>query len=827
MIERRKSVGFGLVILTFNLMLLLHYAFVLLLNKYIAEPSFALYEGVGLFFNKNKIHELMVYSMDVVALFCLFSSYMLRKDLIEKILKKGFDRMYICFHRSISGALVVVLLFVVLPLVNGIFGSQNSMASFYARFAGQALLLVVLWFSYFNLRENRFVISRFDWLNSNVVGILLLVICYAQLVSLVYDPLVHRPKLVNEYYAIPEQTMLEGKYVDNTKYLRRSIKSPVFYKYDVMAGDANSNVLKADGDYRGIVFHHISALGDLTADQLFHDKRDGSLAFNMSKPLDGMLWIEDPAAYKLITELSERNLAMQANDYPASLDEFLSKNKYELHQQVLSRFMLHHHNFVLSPVNELSLGKKFNEVGAQYGLGGAVIIKQILQFAGGVTLHGWLRLCYLFYLLYFALFILIVFSISRNILLTAIVFMLSMTVINYRGYDIILMPPGESPWRHMFDIVVMYMLYKYQNRQHIAWYVLAGLISVLSVYINPQIGMMILLAYVASTTLQSLVEKKRIAIVFSWSAIIAIAALLITFIYSSHDQLGAYYLKGVVGIRILYISIAVQVLIMLLGYVMLYRVMRLLNKGKSLAMMFLLFYCQALLFYVAWHFDVNGITSRFFIYTLTYVLLAYYSGFWEWLSIRTGGIAPKAIMVLVILFYGLSVGNVFGQMRKYQAIFKDHKSYDWNFERAKITSTINPIFFQESVKMIDKYSRGVRGIYIISKYDNILPFVSCRYSEMPFQDLSWFLITEKEVADTVTHIKKGDPEYLYVDTDIYRNFNNDIIDERIPEIGRLSKESIWRVQRLKLLNRVYEGVADDYTLKEQGVLISVYKKNKP
>jgi len=65
-----------------------------------------------------------------------------------------------------------------------------------------------------------------------------------------------------------------------------------------------------------------------------------------------------------------------------------------------------------------------------------------------------------------------------------------------------------------------------------------------------------------------------------------------------------------------------------------------------------------------------------------------------------------------------------------------------------------------------------------------------------------------------------------VDTDIYRNFNNDLIDPKIPVIGYLSQESIWRVQRLKLLNKIFEGVSGDYTLIKKGILISIYKRVK-
>lgn len=828
MIKRKVFDGLSLGILALNLMLFLHYAFVVLFNKIVPVPTFGLYEGVGLYFNEHKIHELLVYAMDVVSLFVLFGAYVFRTDALKAVMRKMFGRMYLHALRSMGGAALLVLLSVLLPLALCFIGSQDSVDSFWARLAGQSLVLTGWWFAYGIDRKK--TVERKGGRKpesgrySNTVGWILLLVCYGQLVSLVYEPLVHRPRIINEYYAIPEQTVLDGKYVDNTDYLRQSIKSPIFYKYDVASGDVTSNIVKSDSSDKGFVFPHKSALTDLSTDQIFYDKRDGSCAFNMKKPLDGLLWIDDAAAFRVLSVLAERNQKMEAKDFPPSLDEFLGKNKYELHQQVLSRFMIHHHNFVLSPVNELSLGKNVKEVGAQYGLGSALIFNQILQHTGGVTLQGWLKLCYLFYLVYFALFILIVYRVSNSIPLTSFVFMLSMAVINMRGYDIVLMPPGESPWRHMLDVLVMYSVYRYQKHQQAAWYVVAGLLAVLSVYINPQVGVMILIAYAASMALHTVFEKKRYGLVLAWIIIVLAAGFSVYLLSSSRDQLGEYYLKGVVGVKILYNYIILEVALILVGYYMLYRVMQRSDVKVYLPLMYLFFYSQALLFYVAWHFDVNGITSRFFIYILTYALLAYYSGFAQWLSGRAGGTIAKAMLTLAIVYYGVSIAKVYGQMNAYSSIFENHKSYNWNFDRAKIESTMDPVYFEQSVKLINTYSAGHKGIYIISKYDNILPFLSGRYSEMPFHDLSWYLITDKEVEEVVNRIRTARPEYLYVDTDIYRNYNNDIIDNRIPQIGYLSTESTWRVQRLKLLNKVYEAVQGDYALKERGSLITVYQK---
>ena len=105
---------------------------------------------------------------------------------------------------------------------------------------------------------------------------------------------------------------------------------------------------------------------------------------------------------------------MGIKKYSNDIIGFLQKNRYEIHQQVLSRFMIHHHNFILSPVNEISLKRDYKEINAQYGLGGAIIINKILLSFGGVSLQSWLKLCYSFYLLYFAAFIGVVSLITKT-----------------------------------------------------------------------------------------------------------------------------------------------------------------------------------------------------------------------------------------------------------------------------------------------------------------------------------------------------------------------------------------------------------------------------
>ena len=89
--------------------------------------------------------------------------------------------------------------------------------------------------------------------------------------------------------------------------------------------------------------------------------------------------------------------------------------------------------------------------------------------------------------------------------------------------------------------------------------------------------------------------------------------------------------------------------------------------------------------------------------------------------------------------------SYYATRQEYEEIFVTHKTYNWNLEKAKFRSTMDPEYFVDSVSLIQTYAPSHNGIHIISKYDNFLPFLAKKYSAMPFFDLQWFLLTAKEV----------------------------------------------------------------------------------
>jgi hypothetical protein len=99
-----------------------------------------------------------------------------------------------------------------------------------------------------------------------------------------------------------------------------------------------------------------------------------------------------------------------------------------------------------------------------------------------------------------------------------------------------------------------------------------------------------------------------------------------------------------------------------------------------------------------------------------------------------------------------------------------------------------------------------------------------KYSAMPFFDLQWFLLTEKEVNLCIERIHTHKPQYLFVDTDMERDLNGEIITADLRFISGLGGESLLRVQRLNLLQDIFTAVKEDYEPVKQGTLLTVYKR---
>ncbi|EKD92065.1 MAG: hypothetical protein ACD_29C00210G0003, partial [uncultured bacterium] len=168
--------------------------------------------------------------------------------------------------------------------------------------------------------------------------------------------------------------------------------------------------------------------------------------------------------------------------------------------------------------------------------------------------------------------------------------------------------------------------------------------------------------------------------------------------------------------------------------------------------------------------------------------------------------------------------------KQYQEIFVTHHVYDWHFSRASFLTTMDPAPFANAIQLIDHYNKG-SSIYMISRYDNFLPFLSGKYLALPYSQLDLSIVTKKEFLNVINIIHMKKPKYIFVDTDVESNHFSDIMNPNDPLILMMGPKnpgyslSAGRVLVLQNLKNVFNAIKNSYHKVAAGDLISVYERN--
>jgi hypothetical protein len=728
-------------------------------------PSYPYHESVALYFNGYKKSELIHYLIGVMVIGIWFAMLLL----LQEALKRRTRFSFIYLFNRLCGRMFAILFFVLLPfliLVSGILLEFKIFASI--AIAVLAAWLPV-WFKQISRKRGiNTVEAMLQKIKSRLVKIdffkVLIVVGYVQLLVLFYEPIFQQIKIITEYWGIDEYTILDNNHTVGKHSYMETISNKIVYSP-----------------------------------------------------------IEDDGAHFVVGEKKYIfNTGTSASKLTYDEKKFLKNNEFEVRWQTFGRFMIHHNSFVYVPVQEVELHKDSQLIHAQYGLGLTWIMGKIFSWSGGVSFDKWLRVSYSVYYAYFLIFLIVVHRLTRDWRFTAIIFLFSLSVVNSRGYDFLLLPPGESPWRHFFDLWVVWFLYSFGKTKNILYYWLALGFGIVSIIMNPQIGAMIFVPIVLIGVFFA-VFQRELRWKISTASLVALALFSAAWsICASTDDLTMYYIDGVIGFSIPLWQLLFFLSLLAAGYALMLMLAKHLKNEHLLPLLFLFFYSQELFVYVVWHYNWDGLKSRAFIYILTAGLITYYASK-TWTE-RLNKIVWGLLTAFALLVYTVSVVKVFKSKIDYDEIFKTHITYAWTMDKARFISTMNPAPFENGVNLIKKYSGNQNGIYIISEYDNLLPFLANRYSQMPFFDLKWYLITPREVDKTIQILQSHKPEYIFVDSNINRDYAKEIIDPKIPFIGYLYQESAWRVQRLMLLRQVFSAVGANYELVEKGALISVYKR---
>jgi hypothetical protein len=683
----------------------------------------------------------------------------------------------------------------------------------------------------------------------------LLFILSAQFIHM-FLPFVTSPlHVMNSFLDIPEHTFLNSSINpsnneifknilvdDRPKDKKSCFENIAFINDHFLFGNVNRYSIQSDGkrDPYPKPGSYVSSLNEPKYDFLQDQSQNDSLLyyFNnriqaftaISKFPDGFaqasIFIPDYVQRKEIRSVVESTNRMEKylkkRVLSAAEKEFMRANIFEIHWQILNRWAIHHHNFVLGPINEYNLGKSLKDLCMQYGFFSVIVGKTVLNAMGGITFSNYFTALYSIYYLYYALLIAVSFVIFRNIRYVLLSATLFFATLNAIGFHFLYISPGLNPIRHFFDVFVILFLFLYSRHNRLIYIYLAVAFGLIGILNNAQIGLFCYLALLVTYVVKNIFEKQMSIYTYVHAIIFSVLGGLI-YLYASkigNPGISPYYLMGLLGFPnkfIVLIAICCAFI-----YYLLFLIAK--KDHKSVFLPFFLFiYSQGLLFYFVWGTTVYHFLNFACIYVLFLISILHLLVNHSLILKMNQRYIINILLICSMLFYLKSTVNYYHERAEYDSIFRSHIEYDWVFEKMRIKSTMPPQFFSNSRDLIHKYSSD-SGIYIISKYDSVLPFLSDRYSRMPFFELSYFLVTPKEIRECIYLLEKDKPEYLYVDTDIDRHFNVDIISPNVPVLGYLHEESVWRVQRLNLLKEIFNAVRNNYEPVEEGSLITVYRR---
>lgn len=515
---------------------------------------------------------------------------------------------------------------------------------------------------------------------------------------------------------------------------------------------------------------------------------------------------------------------------PSLHEKLIRDNSREYFYQLSNRGVFNHIGNVLNPVNEYLNGKPPSEIYFQYGLGFSFVYKWTMEFFGGLSVQNYFK-CHIFYVLYWLIYFFISIYLFRSGLFT-LFSMLALALSFFSlGYDGFLIAPGINPLIHFFDLSLIFLLFKYFNSRKLSDLILALGAGIVGVFLNQQFGLFGILAAAISLAvfyLENYSGVKRMQLI----AILPVAVffpLIFSrlFLPVATDSVFGYFLKGYFSFPPDRQFVAIIMTNAALSYAFL-----LWKKNDRTPLkylfVFLFLYFQALLVYYFW----SGLTNHFWplfpIMALQLLVMTKIVGninFFKYKLLKT-----TLITVILAAFIHVTVNAgefYYRQKKTYSKIFETHKVYSWEFNRARIISTIDPEPLSDSIEILRKYSgtgADGKGVFIISVFDNILPLLAERYSLMPFFEMQWFLITNKEVNDTVLRIKRLKPQYIFIGNEVAADQFLDpwlvLYDESVGKDERDSASG-----RLQELRNVFLAIKSDYTPVTKSELLTVYKLN--
>lgn len=504
--------------------------------------------------------------------------------------------------------------------------------------------------------------------------------------------------------------------------------------------------------------------------------------------------------------------------------EFINKNFEEKILQTFDRYYFHESSFVLCPLNEYLLDKPNKEIFSQYGFLAILVIDKMMNFLGGFSIVNYDKSMKILHLVYYLFFVYFIFRFFKNQYERLVMLLILGISLFFNSYYFFQYPPGHVPVRHMFDILILYCLWKAERNKLLLLKFFTLMMVALTIFVNKETGLFTLIAFLGALFIEIIIklasERKSLSETLFLLLSFAVGILSLKLYPFAPNPSSKYFLDGFYSFQVNLMELNIVLFAIFSGWATLIILWRNLSEHKKLKMyIFSMLYAQCFYFYFVW----GGGHAHFFtllpIYILPWVIVGS-----TVVSFKYQEIVYPFIAVTLFLFYCWGIKEFSIQKINSDKVFQNHITYTWNFERTGgFLSTIDPKPFEEDVKLISKYEDESR-IYMISKYDNIFSIFAKKFSALQFFELRSLIVTASEFNAIKEQLSTAD--LIFVDNDIDRDFNKEMksIDFWHTNPFMILEHIKQRIPKLLNLKNLFNEVKDNYELVEKGNLISVYKK---
>ena len=645
----------------------------------------------------------------------------------------------------------------------------------------------------------------------------------------VYDQL----KVVDEFYDIPTTIINNGeehidfdKYI-NDNYLNGIRKKSNFYNYNEYSKDycvylREPELLRKYVKSGGII-SRINSAYTVDGDEFCI----WELPDNDSEILELLPNANDLKEVNLLLmrlKVHDNLIKNNNKKHRKEIKSFIKKYMYQVHWQILSRGFIHHHNHLMSPMNDLELGRPLDAIFAQYGLLQSYVIKEILKQFNSFDYNGLQKILFISYIIYILSLIVISSNFTKYKFFSLNLFVFIVFTIMLLSFQYLYLGPGFALPRHFFDVFLVFFSSLYLSKKNIVYLLIADLLCVLSVLNNGEFGLALLISFMGILFVKRFSNLLKCDLELFSSLIVFTICLLLYFkisSISSSDKVVSNFLSGSLAFPIPIGAIVFVICYIILSYLV-FIAMRASSYKNAYSYLLLTFYLQGLTVYwfrsyALYHFLPFAPIVGFHLLILFDFICERYKldskRFNTWI----------AVILFVLICVNIVPYNK--SLREFQRVFENSVTYEWNYPHTNFVSTMNPNYFNDSVRLINDYSNNDKGVVILSKYDSILPLISEKYSTLPFIDVQWYLVRPKDKCLVANSIISQNKEYIFVDKDfINRSFMQDIVPIS-SQWSYLHEESVWRAQRLYQMQHIYRLIHNYYTPIASSKLLTVLKRN--